>query len=220
MKTMKAYSIIALSIFLSIVLMSGCKKDDAPKDYAEAISNKTWSGSITYTGDSIQYYTVYFNPDKSLLWSQYSGDYPGNWVLSGKQVSMSFVGNNAIIKADITDDDKFSNITVENTNAYKVNSGALVASPAMGLESTTWDGTGFSGFSQYPYQMNFLPGGIVRLKLNNTLYPSYPYTRSASGAAIRFNTFLGPKVFAVIMSDNEIKGCMGGSVYPWRTIKQ
>jgi uncharacterized lipoprotein YehR (DUF1307 family) len=218
---MKAYSIIVLSVFLSIAL-SGCIKDnaDTPKDYVAAISDKTWSGAITYSGDSTQYYTVHFNADKTLLWTQFSGDYLGNWALVDKQLSMTFAGNNVIVKADISDDDKLANIVVENTNAYMINSGARLVNPTMALENTDWNGSAFLVVSRSPYQMSFLPGNNVQVKINNTPYLLSPYTRSASGASIRFVSPFGIKLFGVIMSSTEINGSLAQTYNPWRTIKQ
>lgn len=219
---MKPYPFIALSVILSITLLSGCNKDnnDTPKDYTSSVSNKTWSGIIVYTGDSIQYYTVHFKEDKTLLWSQLAGDYPGNWGLVGNQLTLTFTGSNAVIKATITDDDHFANIVVENTAAYKVNSGIRIENPNMTLESTIWNGGGFFAVAQYPYQMSFLPGSKVQMKINNVVHPLYTYTRTDSGAAIRFTSTGSTKIFGVIMSATEIKGSAAASSNPWHTIKQ
>ena len=75
---MKKYSRILLATFLSSGILFGCKKDKTvktpePKDYSLSVENKTWWGELAYTGKPIEYYSVHFNADKTLLWSQFAG---------------------------------------------------------------------------------------------------------------------------------------------------
>jgi len=218
---MKKYSKVILFTLLSTTVLFSCKKSDSSKDYVASIKDKTWVGEITYTGDSTQFYSVQFNADFTLLWSQFSGDYPGNWGIDGKQITMTFNGNSAIIRADITDDNKFINTVVSNTNSYIVNSGALLANPNIPLEGTIWKGNGyFSIPTTYPYQMSFLPGSKVEIKINNIVKPLYVYTRSASGSFIRFNVGSLIKYFGVLTSDNQMKGSYGVTTNPSQVTKQ
>src|SRR6266511_5776183 len=107
-------------------ILIGCKKSDTPKDYAASIKDRTWWGIFTNTGKTPEYYSIHFNTDSSLLWSDLSGDYAGKWKIADRQLTMTFTAINDEIKADITDDDKLENIT-DNTSFYDVNSGALIA---------------------------------------------------------------------------------------------
>jgi hypothetical protein len=217
---MKKYLKIVLVTLMSAAILFSCKKDNAsaPKDNAASINDKTWSGEIIYTGDSVQFYTVHFNTDNTLLWSQLSGDYPGNWGLIDKQLTMTFTGSNAVIRGNITGDDKLTNILVSNTNAYKVNSAVLVLNPNMPLEGTVWKGSGFFAVATYPLEISFLPGNKAELKINNFTHPLKTYTRSPSGTGIRISGG-GIKLFAVIISGTEMNGSSGSSDNPWKTTK-
>lgn len=77
---MKKYSSMFVAILLVAGIFSSCKKENAApksKDYAASINDKSWWGVFTYTGETSQYYTVHFNSDNTLIWSQLSGDYAG-----------------------------------------------------------------------------------------------------------------------------------------------
>lgn len=84
---MKKHISIALVIFCPSLLLS-CKKDGA-KDYTASVAEKTWWGVFTYIGKDAEYYSVHFNADKTLSWSQFSGDYTGRWAVNGKELTMS-----------------------------------------------------------------------------------------------------------------------------------
>ncbi len=170
--------------------------------------------------DSTQYYTVHFNADNSLLWTQLSGDYPGNWGLIEKQLTITFAGSNAVIRGDMTDDDKLTNISVSNTNAYKINNAALVLNPNLTLEGTIWKGSGFFAVAIYPFEISFLPGNKAELKINNVTHPLRTYTRSSSGTGIRIAGPGGTQYFATIISGTEMNGSSGSSGNPWKTTKQ
>src|SRR6266542_4422176 len=114
---MKKY--ISTILLTLTMVMDSCIKSDTPKDYAVSIKDKTWWGTITYTGKTTEYYSVHFDADSSLLWSQLSGDYAGKWRIANRQLTMTFTGINDVIKADITDDDKLENIS-DNASYYEV----------------------------------------------------------------------------------------------------
>jgi hypothetical protein len=217
---MKTYHTSFVFCFF-MMIMASCKKSDADqaKDYSASIIGKTWSGAFTYTKDSTQYYSVHFNADKTLLWTQFSGDKTGNWGLIGKELTITFTGSSELIKASISDNNKFENIAVENMNTYVVNSGMLITDPSIPLEGTTWTGSIFSSGTRYGYQFSFLPGSKVQEKISSTTYPLSSYTRSASGTTIRF-TNSGSNIFGVITSANEMSGCLDKPTYPWHIIKQ
>jgi hypothetical protein len=209
-----------------IMLLFSCKKEDspapeAPRDYSTAFKNTNWAGEITYTNDSVQYYSIRFKEDKTLVWSQFFGDYPGNWGVTGKQLTMTFNANSAIIRADIGDDDRFSNITVSNTGAYIVNSGWQVKDTITALEGTKWLGSCYISTARYPFATSFLPGPKLELTINGFVKPLTNYTISASGAFIRYNWGISAiPSFGVLVSASEIKGSMGGPSNPWRLSKQ
>src|SRR4051812_44786780 len=88
--------------YISIILLAvtgilfSCKKDKAAdqpqgKDYAELIKYKTWWGMLVNKGETAQYYSVYFNADGSLIWSQRDGDFSGTWSINNKRLSIKFV---------------------------------------------------------------------------------------------------------------------------------
>jgi hypothetical protein len=209
-----------------IMLLFSCKKEnspapEAPKDHSTAFKNTNWAGEITYTNDSVQYYSIRFKEDKTLIWSQFSGDYPGNWGVTGKQLTMTFTASNAIIRADIGDDDRFSNIAVSNTMAYIVNSGWQVKDTIAALEGTKWLGSCYVSTALFPFAVAFLPGSKLELTINGYVKPLTNYSISSSGAFIRYNSGSGAiKNFGVLVSPTEIKGSIGGTSNPWRISKQ
>jgi hypothetical protein len=213
---MKKQVSISLFLLLSAGVLISCKKEnkDKPKDYSASVKDKTWWGQMTYTGKTAEYYSVYFKGDGTLLWSQFSGDYEGRWVVKGRQLVMNFNVSGAEVKADISDDEKLMNIT-DNTGAYNVNGGQIISTPNLSLSNTRWKGT----FDINSYQLSFLDDS----KLNEKFLTSgsenlCPYTRSASGAAIRYNRG-SIKLFAIIASDNIIRG-NSSSNYLIEVVKQ
>ena len=132
---MKKYVSTMLVILLLTVTIFSCKKSNGPKDYNASIKDKTWWGEFAYTGQDAEYYSVHFNVDNSLTWTQWSGDYPGQWTLNGKQLTITFTGNSVEINADISDDDKLMNIS-DNTANSEINSGQLIVNPKISLDNT------------------------------------------------------------------------------------
>ena len=224
--------IITLSLlFIAVNILVSCKKTDAPtpvspapvsRDYSASIKDKSWLGEITYTGKTPEYYSVYFKADGTLLWSQFSGDYPGHWAIKDKELTMTFDGNTVAIKATITDDDKLSNIS-DNTNSYEVNNGALLSNPNITLDNTTRVGV----LSPLPIQMIFMPGAKVEVQLAGVVSSNQAiYTRTAAGATLRFTAYylvLGTSInfFGVITPTGEIRGTASGpnGDTPWYLLK-
>lgn len=216
---MKKYTrIITLSILL-LNLFTACKKDnsDAPKDYSASLKDKTWAGMFTYTGKTSEYYSVHFNADKSLTWTELSGDYSGKWEVTGKQLVLTFTSGSQI-KADITDDNRFINFTNSNT-AYSINNGKLVTKPDLILDNSIWKGTITSGIS-YPLELDFIAGSKVIIYFKNVVQGTYNYKRNGSGGAIIVTTGgLGP-FFGVVTGDNEMLGSSVLAATPWQATKQ
>ena len=227
-----------LKIFLATVIVTGiiagCKKDKiaAVKDYVSSVKDKTWWGEFTYTGKPVEYYCVHFNNDNTLLWSQFSGDYTGKWVINGKELTMIFDVSKAEIKANISADDKLLDIT-DNTGSFEMNTGQLSADPNISLDNTVWDGKPFTT-NLYSLAISFVP--ISKVDIQETyfyppsLYKSYfylnnTYTRPASGGVIRADikpagNGAGSLFFGVIISGTEMKGSYINSNIQWQATKQ
>jgi len=216
---MKKY-IHVIFVTLSIAcVLPGCKKStgNPPKDYAAFINDKTWWGTLTYTGKTQEYYSVHFNAGNTLLWSQLSGDTQGQWTLDGKALTITFTGNTVEIKATISDDDKLINIG-DNTPNSEITSGQLIITPNVYLDNTQWKGS-FPHNSQ-PFLLSFKSPLQVEEKSNGTFGP-YNYVRVMSGAAIRFSSAaFGGQVFGVIISNTEMRGNITAFNYEWKIIKQ
>ncbi|GAC1448488.1 MAG: hypothetical protein NVSMB7_09970 [Chitinophagaceae bacterium] len=193
------------------------QKSSTPKDYTASIKEKTWSGMLTYTSQTTEYYSVHFNTDNSLIWSQLSGDYIGHWAINGKQLTLTFTNSNAQIKADISDADTLMNI-VANVSLYIINSGKLLANPTVSLDNTVWKGLTVTGAASSFLQMSFMPGSKVEVKVS-TVPETNTYTRSASGAVIR-TVFKSAIFFGIITSNNEIHGSINNPKNTWYVIKQ
>jgi hypothetical protein len=211
---MKKHSLIILFLILTVFLYS-CKKDNTPKDYSVFIKEKTWSGMFTYTGKKPEYYSIHFHANNNLTWSELLGDYPGQWLINGKQLVMTFPGISAEIKADISDDNKLLNF-VDNTGNFEVQTGELVVNPNLPLENTVWTGTIRNAV---PFQIRLLPASKIELKVEYTTDGPYPYLRSVSGAVIR--SIIGSfHFFGVVTSANEMKGSHYSYNNTWQVTKQ
>jgi hypothetical protein len=219
---MKKYKNIMLVTLLLTVIIVSCKKSSTPKDYSASIKDKTWWGVITYTGKEAEYYSVHFNANNTLLWSQFSGDYTGKWVINDKELTMTFDVSNAEIKADISDDDKLLNI-IDNTGAFEMNTGQLIINPNIPLDNTEWKGKIITG-TPYLVNMSFRPPLKVDIQISYT-YTNNSYTRSASGAVIRADikqvgSSGSSLFFGVIISAGEMKGSEKKSNNQWQATKQ
>jgi hypothetical protein len=211
---MKKYKNIMLVTLLLIGIIVSCKKSSTPKDYAASIKDKTWSGELAYTGKTTEYYSVHFNADNTLSWSQFSGDYTGHWILTGKQLTISFTGNSVEIKANISDDDNLVNIT-DNTTASEIKSGELIANSTISVDNTEWKGA-----INYPatkaLQFSFKPGLQVIINIENTPIKTHTYTKYSLNTAIRISTVF----FGIITSGGKMKGSVDNAVYIWQATKQ
>jgi hypothetical protein len=216
---MKKYIRILLVTALLAGLITGCKKTNSatPNDTAAYIKDKTWSGALTYTGKTTEYYGVHFNADNTLIWVQLSGEYTGHWAINGKTITMTFDATTAKIVADISVDNEWLNIT-DNTGAYEINSGVLIVNPNIPLDNTVWKGSEKNTMTNATnaLQLSFKPGDLVELKSGNTIVGTYSYSRKAAGAAI----YVAGRFLGVLMSGAEMKGSDGNAAFPWQAIKQ
>lgn len=218
---MKKHVSIMLVTVLLMCFITSCKKSSVTKDYTVSVKGKTWWGQLTNAGETIQYYSVYFNGDGSLLWTQRAGSYTGKWVVNNNHLTVDLLTPAVQIKADISDDNILKNIVSNNSTA--VNSGEMIANPTIPLDNTVWKGMLLlSNGTQETFQLRFLTGSKVETKIGTTTLATSPYTRSVSGAVIQFNVGAYP-YFAVISSDNEMKGHWSTTIYNyflWQTTKQ
>ncbi len=219
---MKKYLIILITTLMAAAMLSSCKKETttAAKDYSLSIKGKTWWGTLTNAGESPQYYSVSFSADNLILWSQFSGNYTGEFAVDKNKLTMTFINPSVIVTADITDDNKLINITTNTAN--KVNSGELLVNPNVSLENTIWKGNGnFNPIVPTSLQFSFLAGSKVETKISNTTYAPGAYARSAHGGFIRFTipVSLDP-MFCVLTSSGVMNGSYSSSQYTWQLTKQ
>jgi len=212
---MKKYFNIIVAILLLAATTPGCKKSDSaqPKNYTLSIKDKTWWGELAYTGKTPEYYSVHFNPDNTLTWSQFQGDYTGHWAINNKQVTITFDGNSTQIKADISDDDNLVNIT-DNTTASEIKSGEMAANSTITLDNSVW--TGNTQIPTKALQLNFKTGLQATINLENTPVKTYTYTKYSSNSVIRISTIF----FGIIISGSKMKGSIDNSVFTWQATKQ
>ena len=216
----KILSILIITTLLIAIFIS-CSKDDITsndlpiKNYTAAIKGNNWFGELTYTGKPIEYYSVLFNADNTLVWTQFSGDYTGNWIVNDKLLTMTFTGNTAEIKATISDDDKLINIS-DNTEYYEIKSGQLILNPNIPLDNTIWKGT----VDPYTLQLSFMPSNVVEMKIGSTTYAPYSYQKTATGGAIRIKISPTQQAFGVITAPGEMKGIYIINDFPWKATKQ
>lgn len=209
--------IILIANFVGFI--GACNKSDnaVPNVNASSIKDKTWSGSLTYSGKTTEYYSVRFNGDNTLLWAELSGDYTGHWTISGKKITMNFDSRAEKISADISENNELLNIT-NNSGTYEVYSGALVANSNLSLDNTIWKGaeTNTNTSATKKIQLNFKSGNLVECILDTTILGTFSYSRNAGGAAIH----IGDHFFGVILPSAEMRGSDGRADFPWHAIKQ
>jgi hypothetical protein len=219
-KHMKKYLSRLIAFFLFIATLQSCKKDNAAlpfKDYSLSVKDKVWWGTLTNAGETLQYYSVHFSDNKLLLWSQFSGDYSGEYTVEKNKLTMTFVNPSVVVTADITDDNKLTNITTNTAN--KVNSGELVDNPKIPLQGTVWSGN-FSSASA-TMQLNFLEGGRVETTLAGYGFPSGSYSRSASGGVLHFTVpMVAHPMFCVITSAGTMRGSYNLPTNTWQVSKR
>jgi hypothetical protein len=222
---MKKYLRIILVIIFYTALVISCKKDSA-KNYTAAVAEKTWWGVFTYTGKDAEYYSVHFNANNTLVWSQFSGDNTGKWVVNGNELTMTFDISKAEIKATISDDNKLLNITDKTGNSV-INTCEPIANPNIPLDNTEWKGKMVTGLP-YIIEMSFRPP--LKLDLQSGSSSGYSYTnntyiRSPSGPVIRAEikpVSNGPntRFFGVIISATEMMGSDKNASNQWKATKQ
>ena len=80
------------------------------------------------------------------------------------------------------------------------------------------------GSNLFLVHLGFTPGSMVEIKSDNNPGPVFPYTRSLSGAVIRFPSNLMSQFFGIIISGTEMKGIYKNGAtntnYLWLTTKQ
>src|SRR5438270_6038822 len=105
---MKKYLMPVYFLLLVAAMVASCKKSDTSpqKDFAASINDKTWWGTMSYAGLNTSYYSIHFNASGSLVWSEMSGDYQGNWVIEGRHLTITLTSIVRQIKADLSNDDK------------------------------------------------------------------------------------------------------------------
>ena len=198
-----------------MAIISGCKKsnDVVPKDYSTSIKDKTWWGELAYTGKTPEYYSVHFNADNTLTWSQFAGDYTGHWVLDKKQLTITFDASSTKIQADISDDNNLVNIS-DNAASSEIKSGEMMATAIVTLDNSSWN-----GYTQAPtkvLELNFKPGLQTTINLENSTIKTYTYTQSPSNSVIRVGTMF----FGIVISGSKMKGSINNSVSTWQATKQ
>jgi hypothetical protein len=216
MVKMERHSRVIVIAMLSLITIISCKKD---KDYNKVIKNKTWWGQLTNPGELPQYYSMYFKEDGSLIWSQRLADYTGKWVVNNNQLTMDFLLPAVQIKADISDDNKLTNMTANNSSV--VSNANLIANPAITLDNSVWNGTLYVGVGpSQSLQLIFLSGSKLNVTVSGASIGGF-YTRSESGAVIRFTVGAYP-FFGIISSDKDLIGQWynAGSYDKWQTTKQ
>ena len=205
---MKKYLQTGIIILGVIMISSGCKKDNDSSNNSSAasINNQTWWGLFTYYGDTTEYYSVHFNPDSSLTWNQYLGEYGGKWSLNGNHLTMDFGPGSIVITADITKDNKLTNLKTNNTSV--INSGQLLPNPShVALDGTVWKGVYSDKIgSTYNFEMKFKTGDKVDIDFDGTSEASYSYVRSANGVTIRTSNGDSREWFGILMSDTKMEG--------------
>jgi hypothetical protein len=206
---MKKYLQTAMIILGITIISPGCKKDNnssSNNSSAASINNQTWWGLFTYAGDTTEYYSVHFNPDSSLTWNQYLGEYTGKWSLSSNHLKMDFGPNSIVITADVTADNKLTNLKTNNSSV--INSGQLLPNPTHEvLDGTVWKGIYSDKIgSTYPFEIDFKTGNKVDIGLDGTTATTYSYVRSATGVTIRTSDGDTREWFGVLMSDTKMEG--------------
>ena len=216
---------VILFTIVSTIMLFGCNEDDPTKDYAASIRNKTWWGTLTNTGEAAQYYSVHFDTDGGLVWSQLSGDYGGKWVVEKNKVTLTFSAINVIVTGEISENDTLMNITTNTLN--KVNSGKLGPNPMTVWENTLWKGMlwasnepGFSYKIKF-LQILFTPNLKYSISMPALGASDFSYEQSPSGGFFRIKKLesFHPEFFGILVSDREIKGNTS-DLFTFQLIKQ
>ena len=215
---MKKYTRIITFAILLLTLIAACKKSnsDAPKDYTASIKDKTWWGEFYYTGKSAEYYSIHFNSDGTLTWSEYSGDYAGTWQINSSLLTIVFDASGNQFQAKISDYNNMEQIVNPTGNGYTIIKGQMVTGGAKLLENTTWKGSAGSGVTTIDMQMTFMANVKVELTFGSILPKKYSYDFAADRGVIRINKGF----FGIITSSTEMKGSVDNVANLWEVVKQ
>jgi hypothetical protein len=223
---------IALGINF-LLLLYGCSKTNdispapAPSpaapvvtDYNPFISEKTWWGNLTNPGEQLQLYSVHFNADLSLVWSQASGDYFGNWKLDGNHLVLNFPSIAVTVKADIAKDSTLTNITCSNTST--INSGKILSVSGQPVAGTTWKGN-YLDANRLPHAITivFIDAVNVNIILDGASVV-YQYNVTESGVVFRTNVNPGSShvYFGLNRQDGQWVGTDMNPENVWNVSKQ
>jgi hypothetical protein len=195
---------------------TGCKKSNAEKDYPSLFKNTVWTGNFNYTGAVVQPLSIEFSEGGQVTWHELSGDYTGTWKLNNKTLSLNFSVTSGFT-ADITEDNKFTNIKSVTGSGWTLVDGALNSASDESLDNTSWTAPNLV--------LNFKPGNKVDMLLGPsgiTTYPDVPYVRQ--GKSIRFAASATYKWFLVKNNSNSCKGAnaftTAPAVYPFDLLKK
>jgi hypothetical protein len=215
--------LMILIISLATVLAACSKSDDKtpPKDYSTAIKGKVWVGELTYSGKTKEYYSVQFKTDNSLIWSEYSGDYAGKWVVDGQRLKLTFTASGKQFNAGITDDNKLIDITNYPTNGWEVNTGEINNNADMVLDNTIWNESHPDRPDFYVMTLSFKQG--LKMNYDYLMFQEHQLSYSRIGASIRFKTTKPNSItwFGVITADGKaINGVIPVDNRAWKAVKQ
>ena len=195
---------------------SGCKKDNAPKDYNALFKNTVWTGEFNYTGKAAQPASLEFKDGGQLTWYELSGEFSATWKLENNKLTVSFPSGSGF-SAMIGDDNKLTGIQNFSVNSYAVTSASLNTTPDESLDNTTWTAPNLI--------LHFKAGSKVDMQLGTPPSVSYndvPYVRKAK--SIRFSPFAAYQWFTVSSNTNAMAGVNKFlpdlTVYPFPLKKQ
>jgi hypothetical protein len=189
-------------------------------DYSTVISEKTWWGQLTNPGTQPQFYSVHFNADLSLVWSQASGDYIGNWKLDSNHLVLNFPSISVTVNADVAKDSTLTHITCSNSST--INSGKMLGLTSKPLIGTTWNGPYYDS-NKLLHALTFIFSDAVNVDvLMDGVSEVYQYIVTTSGVVFRTNP--RSSYFHVFFGLNNKDGVwVGTDVNPentWTVFKQ
>jgi len=209
---MKKNILISMAIFLvSVAVFTSCKKDNAKKDYSSLFKGTVWTGNFNYTGSAVQPVSIEFSDGGQLLWHELLDDYAGAWKLDNNALTVTFSATSGFI-ADISDDNKLTNIRSVTGSKWVMVDGALNTIADESLDLTSWTAPNLV--------LNFKAGNKVDMLLGPsgvTKYLDVSYTRK--GKSVRFAASSSYKWFIVNNSKTFYKGANSftgdPTVYPF-----
>jgi hypothetical protein len=206
-------------ILILVLFACSCRKSATPentKDYSSMIRNRNWWGTITYTGESLKYFSVHFNDDSTLIWDEDRGTFTGHWTLIDRQLIVKFDSSGYRFTANI-ENEKFSYLA-SSSPKFQVNSGQLIKDLNLSIENTTWIGPGY--VPEILYVMQFSPEASYKLdddKYGNTReLGHYIILPSGGGLKMQFQTYTGhPYNLSILIftSGTEMVGSVEGYKY-------